>query len=144
MKNILLLHQEYHPKDVLRCVLHIIYKEMRGPVFRDLLGVDRAMVAHHKPKNLKDLVIPSRMQNYNEVYLKASTYSEKHIWRLRGASVKDRVHKIVSDDKVSVGMRERLHDTFNLVGQDVHYNSYKKKFMCNARSRNDKVEKSQE
>ena len=61
-----------------------------------------------------------------------------------GVVVKDRVHKIVSDDKVSAGIRERLHETFNLVGQDAHYNIYKKTFMINARSRNDKDNISQE
>ena len=76
-------------------------------MFRDLLGVDIAMVAPHKPKNFKDLVISSRMKDYNEVELKASTYAEKHIGRVIGVVVKDRVRKIVSDDKVPAGMRER-------------------------------------
>ena len=84
-------------------------------MFRDLLGVDIAMVAH-KPKNFKDLVIPSRMKDCNEVDLKARTYAAKHVGREMGALVKERVHKIVSDDKVSAGIRERLHEIFNLVG----------------------------
>ena len=74
------------------------------------------MVAHYKPKNLKDLAIPSRMKDYNEVDLKASTYSEKQTGRVMGVAVKDRVYEIVLDDKVSADMRERLHKNFNLVG----------------------------
>ena len=63
------------------------------------------------------------MKDYNEFDLQASTYAEKQTGRVMGTTVKDRVHKIVLDDKVSAGMRERLHKTFNLVGQEIHYNS---------------------
>ena len=120
-----------------RCAAQRIYRETCGPVFKDLLGVDRAMVAYHKRKNLKDLVIPSRMKDYNEVNLKAGTYAEKQTGRVMGVEVKDRAHEIVLDDGVSAGMRERLHKTFNLVEQDIHYSSYKKKIMIIARRSND-------
>ena len=113
-------------------------------MFKDLLGVDRAMVAYHKPKNLKYLVIPIRIKVCNEVDLKASTYSEKKTGRAMGVAVKDRVHEIFLDDKVSAGMREILNNFFNLVEQDIHYNSYKKKFMISARRSNDKDDRSQE
>ena len=102
------------------------------------------MVACYKPKNLKDLVNPTRMKDCNEVDLKASAYAEKHVGKQMGVPVKDRVCKIVSDDEVSTGMRERLHETFNLVGQETYYNSRKKKFVINARSTNDDDNRSQE
>ena len=110
------MNQEHHPKDVSRYALQGIYRQTCGPVFRHLLGIDRAMVAHHKPKNLKDLVIQIRMKDCNEFDLKASTYDEKQTGRVMGIAGKDAVREMVSDDKVSGDMRERLHKTFNLVG----------------------------
>ena len=128
MSKIVLLHQEYHPKDVSRCALQRIHRETCGPVFRDLLGVDRAMVACHKPKNLKDLVIPSRMKDCVEPGLKASTYAETQIGKVKVVKVQDRVNEIVLNDGVSMDMRDKVHKTFELLGRDIHCNSYKKKF----------------
>ena len=91
------------------------------------------MVAYHKPKNLKDIVMPSRMEYCKERNLRASAYIENQTGNVPGVSVKDRVKDIVLDDGVSSGMRERLNKTFNLVGQDVHYNSYKKLFVLKVR-----------
>ena len=134
MSKIVLLHQEYHPKDVSRRTIQRIYKETCGPVFRDLLGIDRAMVAYHKSKNLKDLVIPSRMKDCIEPELKASTYA---VGKTQAIKVQDRVNEIVLSDGVSMNMRNKVHKTFELVGRDVHYNSYKKKFVINDREKED-------
>ena len=38
MRKIMLLHQEYHPKDVSRCSLQRIYRDTCVPVFKNLLG----------------------------------------------------------------------------------------------------------
>ena len=141
MKKILLLHQECHPKDVSRYALQRVYRETCGSVFKDLLGVDKAMVACHKPKNLKDLVMPSRMKDCNEVDLKASTYVKKQRGKAMGVVVKVRVQEIVVDYGASVGVRETLYENFKLVEQDIHYDSYKKKFMISASRNKDKNEK---
>ena len=134
MSKIVLLHQEYHPKDVSRRTLQRIYRETCGPVFRDLLGIDRAMVAYHKSKNLKDLVIPSRMKECIEPELKASTYA---VGKTQAIKVQDRVNEVVLSDGVSMNMRNKVHKTFELVGQHIHYNSYKKKFVITNREKED-------
>ena len=41
--------------------------------------------------------------------------------------MKDRVQEIVMDDRVSSGMIEGVNHTFQLVGQNVYYNNYKKR-----------------
>ena len=64
---------------------------------------------------------------------KASSYVEKQTENMLVVSLKDRVKDIVLDDGVSLGMRERLHKTFNLVGQDDYYDTYKNKFVLNER-----------
>ena len=64
------------------------------------------MVACHKLKNLKELVIPSRMKDCKKVNLKSSTYVKKLTRRVMSVVVKDRVQEIVVDDGASVGMRE--------------------------------------
>ena len=48
MKKIVLLCQECHPKDVSRRALQRVCRETCGPVFKDLLVVDREIVAYHK------------------------------------------------------------------------------------------------
>ena len=88
-------------------------------MFEDLLGVEKDMVAYHKPKNLKDLVIPSRIKVCMERDLRASTYVKNQTESVVRVAVKDRVKDIVLDDGVSLGMKERIHKTINLVGQDV-------------------------
>ena len=57
MRKFMLLNQEHQLKDLSRCSIQRIHRETCGPVFKDLLGVDKSMVAHHKPKNLKDFMI---------------------------------------------------------------------------------------
>ena len=66
------------------------------------------------------------MKDCNEVNLKASAYVKKQTGRVMGITVKDRVKEIVVDDGAPVGVRERLHKTFKLVEQDIHYDSHKK------------------
>ena len=51
MKKIIFLYQEFHPKDVSRCALQMIYRETYGPVFEDLMGVFKVMVASQKPSD---------------------------------------------------------------------------------------------
>ena len=63
------------------------------------------MVPYCKPKNLKDLVIPSKMEIFKERDVKSSAYVEKQIENVIGVSVKDRVKEIVLDNGVPVGMR---------------------------------------
>ena len=46
-------------------------------MFQDLLEIDKAIVTYHKPKNLKYLVISSRMRSHAGDNLKASTYAEE-------------------------------------------------------------------
>ena len=102
------------------------------------------MVACDKLKNLKDLAIPTRMKDYNEVDLKASVCAEKQVGRVMGAATKDRAHEIVFDGKASTDMRERLYENINLVEQGTHHNSCKKKFVINARRSNDEGNRLQE
>ena len=47
--------------------------------------------------------------------------------------MQDRVNEIVLDDGASIGMRDKAHKTFELVGRDIYYNSYKKKFVIRNR-----------
>lgn len=87
------------------------------------------MVEYHKPKILKNLVIPSRMKDCAELELKVSTYAEKQIGRAQTVKVKDRVKEIFLNDRVLMVMRDKVHKTFKLVGRDIHCNNYKKKFI---------------
>ena len=68
------------------------------------------MVAYHKPENLKDFVIPTKMLICKERDLKASTYVEKQTENVLGVAVKDIVKDILLDDRVSLGTREREID----------------------------------
>ena len=74
-------------------------------MFKDLLGIKKAMVAYHKHKNLKDLVIPSRMKMFSERDLRASTCVEDQTGNEVGFAVKDRVKEIVMDDGLSSGIK---------------------------------------
>ena len=93
------------------------------------MGIDREIVAYHKPKSLKDLVIPSRTKDCEEPVLQASTYAGKQIGKVEVVEVQDRLNEIVLDDAVSIDMRNTIQKTFELVGRGIHYNSYKKKFV---------------
>lgn len=77
MKKAILLHQECHSKDAPQCYLQRIHRETCGLAFIDLLGAGKTMVTCRKPKNLKDLVILSRMKVCDNVNLKASACVEK-------------------------------------------------------------------
>ena len=91
------------------------------------------MVACHKPKNLKDLVLPSRMKDCVEPGLKASAYAETQIGKVEVVKVQDRANKIVLNAGVSMDIRDKVHKTFELVGRDIHYIIYKKKFVIRNR-----------
>ena len=107
MKKISLLHQERHPKDLSRCSLQRMHRETCGPVFEDLLGVEKSMVACHKPNNLNDPVIPSRMKVCMKRDLRSSAYVKNQTESVVGVPVKEIVKDIVLDDGVSPGIRER-------------------------------------
>ena len=64
------------------------------------------MVSCHQPKNVKDMVVPSRMKDCAEPGLKASTYAEKQIGKVDVVELKDRVNDMFLDDGVSISMRE--------------------------------------
>ena len=68
------------------------------------------MAAYHKPKNLKDQVIPSRMKVCSERDLRTSTYVKNQTGNVVGLAVKDRVQDMLMDDGVSSGMRESKYD----------------------------------
>ena len=56
------------------------------------------MVSCHKQKNVKDMVVPSRMKDYVEPGLKSSTYAEKHIGKVDVVELKDRVNDVFLDN----------------------------------------------
>ena len=98
-------------------------------MFKDLLGVEKAIVDYHEPNNLKDLVIPTRMKVCNERDLSASTHVEDQRGNEAGFAVKDRVQEIVMDDRASSGMIKRIDQTFQLVGRNIYYNNYNKRLV---------------
>ena len=51
-KKMILLYQEFHPKDVSRRLLQRIFRETCGPVFRKILGIDKVMASCHNPISL--------------------------------------------------------------------------------------------
>ena len=56
------------------------------------------MVSCHKPKNVKDMVVPSRMKDCVEPGLKAITYAEKQIGKVDVVELKDRVNDVFLDN----------------------------------------------
>ena len=70
VRSVTLLHQECHSKDVSRLSLQIAHRESCAPVCRDLIGTDEAMMACHKSKNLKKIMIPSRSKDSENLKLK--------------------------------------------------------------------------
>ena len=60
-------------------------------MFKDLLGVEKAIVAYHKPKNLKDLLITSKMETCKDFNLKGSAYVKKIKRNVTEIEIKDRV-----------------------------------------------------
>ena len=74
------------------------------------------------------------MKDCIEPELKASTYA---IGKTQAIKVQDRVNEIVLSDGVSMNMRNKVHKTFELVGRDIHCNSYKKKFVIKDREKED-------
>ena len=53
-----------------------IYAKTRGDLFKDLLNIQQLTVAYHRPDNIRDLLIPSKLkycngqENQVEFYLK--------------------------------------------------------------------------
>ena len=63
-------------------------------------------MACHKPNNLKDLVIPSRMKVCIERDLRPRNYVKNQVWNVLGVTVKDRVKDIALDGSLFSVMRE--------------------------------------
>ena len=61
------------------------------------------MVACHKPRNLKDLVIQGRTKDCLEPGLKTSAYADKQIRKVKAVKMQDRANEIVLNDGVSDG-----------------------------------------
>lgn len=58
----LFLHSTFHPKDVSRRMIQMIYKRTCGPVLYDLLDIKQLTIAYHRPTNLRDLLMPSKLR----------------------------------------------------------------------------------
>ena len=77
------------------------------------------MLDYHKPKNLKDLVIPSRMKVCMKRDLRASAHVKNQTGSVLRVAVKDRFKDTEFDDGVSSGMRDKANKTFYLISQDI-------------------------
>ena len=57
----LFLHAIYHPKHVSRKRLRDIYIETLEPPLKKYNGIEKMTVAYHQPKNLRNLLVPSKL-----------------------------------------------------------------------------------
>ena len=119
VKKIILLYQKYDSKDEYVCALQIIHRKTCAPVFIDLLNVDKAMVAYHEPKSLKDLLMPSKLKGFDDSKFQASAYVTKQKWIKVDLVAKDRAYNIVAQENMSEKMISRLSTTLALVGKEV-------------------------
>ena len=51
-----------------------IYAKTCRPVFRDLLDIHQLTIAYHRPKNLHDLLMPSKLRTCNGKENQVETY----------------------------------------------------------------------
>lgn len=71
----LFLHPTFHPNDASRKQMQIIYANTCGPDLKDLLDIRQLTIAYHRPKNLRDILMPSKLwecegqENQVETYL---------------------------------------------------------------------------
>ena len=61
-----------------------IFTKTRGDLFKDLLAIQQLTVAYHRPDNIKDLLIPSKLKYSNrqknpQIIFLVTCYSEKFI-----------------------------------------------------------------
>ena len=134
MSKIMLVHQEHHPKDASRCILQMICRDTRGPVFRDLLGADKAIEACHRTRNLKDLAVSRKMQASMDNKLKGSTCVAKQKGKIVEVLVKDMNKDLVRENGATVGIMNHLSKILVLVGKEVRCNDYSKKLMIKSKS----------
>jgi len=58
----LFFHPTFHPKDISRKSMQEMYSKTCGEIFKDLLDVKQLTIAYHRPQNLRDLLMPSKLK----------------------------------------------------------------------------------
>ena len=58
----IVLHLEFHPDDIPRKRVRELYAENCEEVFRRTLGIERAIVAYSRPRNLRDLLQSAKLR----------------------------------------------------------------------------------
>ena len=72
--------------------------------FRDLLGMDKDMVAYNKSKSLKDLVMPRKLKGLESSKSLASAYVTEQEGKVIEIDLKYRVDKIAEEEVVMGSM----------------------------------------
>ena len=60
-KNALILHLEFHPKDIKKQMLRELYQEHCGGLSEEELGIKRPIIAYSRPKNLGDYITLAKL-----------------------------------------------------------------------------------
>ena len=131
----LFLHPTYHPKDMSHKRMQEIYKETCGPMLGDLLDMRQLTVACHRPKNLRDLLIPSKLkscpgkENNVEFHLKGTTL-ENHIEAINYEEIRE---KDVQEETINMKTEvARINSMLQDSGQaTIIYNPYTRKHSRN-------------
>ena len=54
-----------------------LYAETCGPILRDLLDIRQLTIAYHRPKNLRDLLMPSKLRECDGEENQVDTYLDQ-------------------------------------------------------------------
>ena len=58
----IILHATYHSKDILRKILCCIYLDKCNKIFKELIEIERCIIAYYIPHNLRRLAILSNLK----------------------------------------------------------------------------------
>ena len=99
-EKLLLCHAVCHLKDTSRKGIQKICDEACARRFKDLLGIDRLMVAYHKPDSIRKVLIPSRLRECTAEIFNAKHHVENNDMRQPEKNtnvVEDRLEELNDD-----------------------------------------------
>ena len=71
----LFYHVEFHPHNISRQTIRNLYDNILQDVLRDEVGIKQLTVAYHRPRNLRDMIAPSRI--HKPIGKEVSTYLKR-------------------------------------------------------------------
>ena len=131
MKVVVLLHPTCHPKETSRKRLQMMFNEACNEKFKDMLNIDKCMIACHNPDNIRRLITPSSLKKCRGMENSAKNYAcEARISTMDNEiGIVRRTKETFNKEKITPRRIEITHSQLQNSGTLMHHSACNRKII---------------